>query len=423
MFLRFSVENHRSLRDETVLNFISTSRSDAPTLRFPRAHTQHGVLPAVGIWGANATGKSNLVDALCFFRTAVHDSQARWRPTESIKWHPWCLNRSTDAAPTRMEIELLIGEVRYAFGFAYRDTGFVEEWLYRWETSRRQVLYHRDEASDDVWYFGPSFSGPKAQLTDTVRRNSLLLSAAAQANHPIALPVYTAIVDRIRRERTIRLSGYPVFHHEHPLLADGYRPQLLRLLQAADLGVSDVMPAQLEDQLDGLPEPMKQLLSAADIKRMEEDLQSQRFLKLIRGGSAPWSLPPEDESRGTQILLARLGDIITALSDGVLLVIDEIETSLHPDLCHALVGAFTSKQSNRRGAQLLFTTHDRGLLDTLRTDEIVLMDKRADGSTEMAAASDYRVRARDNLRLAHEAGRIGGVPVLGNLIELMGEAH
>ena len=148
-----------------------------------------------------------------------------------------------------------------------------------------------------------------------------------------------------------------------------------------------------------------------------------RELRLLHGTTTDeWELDPGLESRGTWILLSRLNDLLTLLREGRLLVIDEIDTSLHPDLCGALVDLFTSPQTNPRGAQLLFTTHDRSLLSRLRTDEIVLADKGQDGATQLRAASDYKgVRAREDLRRAHEHGRLRGVPVLGDLARLVAE--
>lgn len=136
---------------------------------------------------------------------------------------------------------------------------------------------------------------------------------------------------------------------------------------------------------------------------------------LTHGPSESWELPPDLESRGTNVLLARLHDLLHVLRDGGLLILDELDTSLHPDLCAALVALFTSASTNPMGAQLLFTTHDRSLLAGLRRDEVVLIDKDAAGESTVRTASDFRgLRGRDDLRREHEQVRIGGVPVLGD---------
>jgi predicted ATPase len=97
------------------------------------------------------------------------------------------------------------------------------------------------------------------------------------------------------------------------------------------------------------------------------------------------------------------------------LIVDEIDTSLHPDLCAAIVNLFTDPRTNPNGAQLLFSTHERDLLNHLRRDEVVLVDKGRDGASRLSVASDFDVRGRQELRRVHAEGRLGGVPVLADL--------
>lgn len=110
------------------------------------------------------------------------------------------------------------------------------------------------------------------------------------------------------------------------------------------------------------------------------------------------------------------------LHAGGLLVIDELETSLHPDLCARLVDLFTREESNPKGAQLLFTTHVRDILGRLRRDEVVLVDKGEDGRSYLSAASDFRgIRKRDDLRVLHRRGQLGGVPDVSRFLQAMGQ--
>lgn len=425
MILRFVLHNHGSFRDEAELSFIATARQDEPQWRMTSAHVKHGVLPAVGIWGANASGKSQLIDALLFLRHAVRASHTRWPATAPVPWNPWRLDH--DGAPTQMEIELLVDDVRFAFGFKLARSGFVEEWLYRWEASRRQVLYHRDMSrpEDEHFYFGSHMRGARQSIASMTRDNSLFLSAAAQQNHEILLPLYRAIVDGIQPGGLIRLQGHPLFDEDDSLFGEEARPKLIRMLQAADIGVCDVRVESVDpDPIANIPGGIDQVFTPEFIaKTQEHPPRKRRRLMLVHRAEDgdPWALPPELESRGTQVLIMRIRDVLRSLQRGSLLVIDEIDTSLHPDLCAAIVDLFTSPASNPAGAQLLFTTHDRGLLRRLRTDEIVLLDKSWGGVSTLRTASDYKgVRTRDDIRDAHERGRIGGVPVLTDFEAALG---
>ncbi|HFE46843.1 MAG TPA: ATP-binding protein [Nannocystis exedens] len=430
MLLRFSIENHRSFRGPSELSLVSTSRKDAPTWRHPSRHAKHGVLPTLGLWGANGSGKSNILGALLEFQTLVRDSFIKIGPNEPLPWSPWRHRRGPEDPPTRMDIDLLMeADIRIHYGFKFTSKGFVEEWMYRWVGSRRQILYERSllEDNDDPWYFGSSLTGARSQIARATRNNSLFLSTAAQHNHPILLPIFSAIVDKIVPEHGISLHGYPLFRADNPLLADSFRPALTKLLQAADLGVADLkirphrhQPVNLPGEAEAIFKP--EFLAELKAHKIQSEPENTPLQEIhLRHGTAEdsWDLPPQDESRGTHILLARLADFLPVLRSGNTLVVDELDTSLHPDLCALLVGLFTDQRSNPHGAQLIFSTHDRGLLRHLRTDEVVLVDKERDGESQLVPSSDYRgLRTRDDLRRAHEEGQLGGVPVLGDLIGL-----
>jgi uncharacterized protein len=415
MLLQFTFENHRSFRDPASLSFVATSRKDEPSWRMASPYTANGVLPVLGLWGANASGKSNAIHALLTFRAAVKDSHARWGATQAVPWWPWGQRKGTDAPPSRFEIDLQVDEFRYAFGFAVCRGAFVEEHLLRWEGSRKQVLYSRTADENNPWHFGTHLKGQRTRIAEETRANSLFLSAAAQSNHPMLLGVYKAIVDGIKPERRIGLNGFPLFGKAHPILDPAFRESLLTLLKAADVGISDVVIER--PQRVPMPDDIVQMLKpevAAKFETIGDKDEDLHFIRLVHGNEN-WVFSPDEESRGTQILLARLADLVASLRRGGLLVLDEIDTSLHPDLCSALVGLFTNQQTNPGGAQLLFSTHDRDLLKSLRTDEVVLIDKHNDGASSLATASDFRgVRTRDDLRRLHEEGRLRGVPTLGD---------
>lgn len=424
MFLQFTIENHGPFRDEAVLSFVSTANTDEPVWRMAHQKVEHGILPVVGIWGANASGKSQLVDALRFFQAAVRDSQTSWDINRRIPWNPFRM--TPDAEPTRMEIEFVIERARYAFGFTFTARGFVEEWLYRWESHRRQTLYHRDARKPkDAGFHWPSLDGPREAAVEAVRPNSLFLAAGAQNSNPTLERVRNKIVDGMCPEGRIQLDGYPTFLRSDPIVGR-LKPLLIRLLRGADFGVVD---AEVEDVplRDADDEEWAAIFTPEALARMRESRRRQDRVRFRLKRREPdtgqiWDLPPGLESRGTHIFLARCQDILHILDAGGLLVIDELETSLHPDLCARLVELFTRPDTNPQGAQLLFTTHVRDILGRLRRDEVVLVDKGDEGRSFLAAASDYRrIRKRDDLRVLHRRGQLGGVPDVSRFLRAVGE--
>lgn len=430
MLLRFAIQNFKSFRDEAVLSFVATARRDQPALRFPSKHAKHGVLPAIGVWGANASGKTNLLDALVHVRRLVRDSFIRHAPDTPVPWPRW-EPRSEDEPAPRAEMDILMEEgVRIHFGFELGSGGFEKEWLYRYDGSRRKVLYYRDAGEPEPWYFGPALKGRKAQVAESTRANSLFISAAAQHNLQSLLPIYHGLVQGISPSRPIGLSGFPIFERSAPVLQESFKPVLQQLLGAADLGVSGFEVAALDDVEETNLEEMEKIFQPKFLRGLRKGLKKSQegkepcFLRLkhARQGGLSWPAPPESESRGTMVFLARITDLFYALSTGALLVLDEIDASLHPDLCRALVQLFTSTESNPHGAQLLFSTHSRDLLDTLRTDEVVLVSKDRAGMSSIEAASDYQ-RTRDSLRLAHERGQLGAVPLVRDFASILSKAR
>lgn len=418
MILEFSVENHRSFRGETTLSFVSTSRKDEPLYRFKTPHSTHGVLPVVGVWGANASGKSNILDVLVTLRDLVRDSHRKFGPNDPIPFHPWGLNYTGE--PTNIEIEFIDeNNQRTLFGFSFNALEFLEEYLYIWKTSRRSKIYERKNGK---WSFGNLLTGQKNLISESTRKNSLFLSASAQYNHSQLLSIYNYISNSIicqnKEENGLEMiENMPIYSQDHPFISPKTKPFLSQLLLKSDIGITQVkfeeidieLPTEIQSMLNQpffneLPKKIKDL-----IPQFNSSNQKSIGITFIHNNS--FELPPQNESLGTHVLLHKLSQILPVLKNGSIIVLDEIDKSLHPDLCTILIGLFTNEQTNPNKAQLLFTTHNRDIFNSLRSDEILLIDKNRSGESSLKYSSDFRdVRSRDNLHKVHSQGRIGAVP-------------
>jgi len=413
MLLRFAVENFRSVRKYTQLSFLATSQKDEPAFRLPCPAARYGVLPVVGVFGGNASGKSNLLHALTTLGDLVNHSAARAGPQEPIPWTPFRMETKTGAQPTQFDADFVADGVLHHYGFSYTASAVHEEWLYRWPGRSRQRVFHRSDSDGrNPWSFGPTLGGARRLIAEATRPNALFLSTAALLNHDSLGQVARTLGSLTRTARRLQGDDFRLAPND-AVVQPGNRGAVEAFLQAADLGIHGFELREDPDLADIRRRLAEDPPTAHLASKLARSLQVEFHHRDERGGT--WILPSMAESEGTRAVVLRLNEVLPVLADAGLLVVDEIDTSLHPDLCAALVGLFTSERTNPHGAQLLFSSHDRGLLQRLRRDEIVFTDKGADGATSVRSASDFRgVRGREDLRRLHEQGRLGGVPVLGD---------
>jgi hypothetical protein len=427
MLIQFRVENHRSLRDEQTLSLVAANTgSDGDDCLIRPKGLNEALLPAVALYGANASGKTNVLLALEFMKRAVLDSHRLWEPGAGVPQEPFAFSERQNAT-SLYEVDVLVADVRYRYGFVLSAQRIEEEWLYAWPNGRKQTWFERE---GDAFDFGRHLGGENETIRGLTRSNSLYLSASAQNNHLGLLPLYgwfqallvklkssPSIVDRIRGMRpksvTRMLGGlYPRAPSEGLTIYLGteeykkVHAALLELLRGADTGIVDFR-ATYHDEGGGLGR--------------SNSGASLHFQHQTAGDGDAW-LPIEAESAGTVSLLDLALYVFPALWSGGVVGVDELEASLHPKLAGALLRLFCDHQQNPNGAQLIFTTHDTNLLGdalggpSLRRDQIWLTEKDGSGATHLYPLTDFHPRKQENLERGYLQGRYGAVPFLDELL-------
>ncbi len=412
--IEFRTQNHRSLRDEQTLSFVATG-DDAPGLIRPSGLAE-ALLPVAAIYGGNASGKSNALDALAFMGSVVTASQRLWQPDDKIPRQPYRMAADMNA-PSLFVAQFMVGGVRHEYGFALTDDEVVEEWLNAWPSGRRQEWYSRDKNSFE---FGRNLAGENRAIEALTRPNSLFLSAAAQNNHAQLTSVYQWFSRRLRflplagsgwlnRSLAIESSWWALFEDVPLSNVAGVallRRQVRSLLSSSDLGIRDFMVR--DDDVWGRLDP--------ELRRLRIS-----FAHESKAGSNPVWFDLTQESTGTQVLVSILPQLLQVLAEGGVLVLDEM-SSLHPKLAVAIVQLFQDPAQNPRGAQLLFNTHDSTLLGNLvtdppplRRDQVWLTEKDRDGATHLYPLTDFRPRPTENLQRGYLQGRYGAIPFIGSL--------
>lgn len=420
MLVEFRVENHRSIREEQVFT-MEAGRVDRAEDDRPRdvPGSTSPLLPLAAFYGANASGKSNILDAIDFVRMAVLHSHRNWDPVGGVPRTPFAWDDWPEK-PSLFELTIISKGIRLQLGFVVDDSQILEEWLYAWPKGRKQIWYEREwDEGQYRYYYGDSFKGEKKVVEEFTRPNALFISAAAQHKIQQITPIYEWFWDL----RTINLQRQQHAFRHHT--ADTWLSAALARPSTETTSVNDENAKRLETFLD--------LIRAADvgitdIKKDPGNLGSYLF-RHRRSASERW-LSFDEESDGTKNLILRSQPILDALWNGGLVIVDELERSLHPLLAQRIVDLFQSPESNLNQSQIIFTTHDTNLLagmagaPALRRDQVWLTEKSRDDATHLLPLSSYKPRKAENLERGYLMGRYGGIPITTSMrgAALLGKA-
>ena len=357
------------------------------------------LLRCSAIYGPNASGKSNVFGALAFMIAAIRDSHRVWTPDAEIPRTAFLLESSYFHAPSTFVVDFLVADVHYEYGFEVDSARVLREWLFAFPRNRKQEWFTRDVHRDKEFNFSRHMSGENRAISGLTRPNSLFLSAAAQNNHTLLLPIHQWLTESTVVDRTARFIAE--FNADQACKDSSIRAGVLKLLRTADLGIVDMEVVEsdhtsLWDQL------------------FNRDVREVRLHHRAAQGSTVTPLPFESESDGTRTLFTFAAPIVLKLRDGGVLVVDELDRSLHPHLAMHIVRLFNDPETNPKNAQLIFNTHDTNLLDTslMRRDQIWFTEKGDDGATRLFPLTDYRARKSENIERGYLQGRYGAVPSL-----------
>lgn len=410
VLIRFAAANYRSISEPIELSMVAIDR-DREEAR-PVSLLGESLLPIAAIYGPNASGKSNVIDALVWLRDAVRHSLRIWE--DEIPIEPFAFGDGP-VTPSSFSVEIAVKGVRFEYLLELDRERVVYEGLFHYPEKKRRRIFEREEMELKLQRGLGGLSGTRELMT----QRTLALSVARRFDEPLVTDFAASIMRMHVLGQTVRhrMRGLP--HGGAPLSTlrwfeqpgdqlslfgeseldagiIGGREQALSLLRLADLGIEDVI---IEDQDESYSE------ASGRARR--------RFRLLHRTLNETMPFEWHAESEGTRTWFALIGPVLTALRTGTAVLFDELDASLHPTLSAELLRIFHSPVTNPRGAQLVFTSHDASLLNSLNRDEVWLTEKRPDGSTRLGALADFageRVRKSQNLENAYLHGRFGALP-------------
>ena len=423
MLIEFSVGNYRSFKDTVTLSMLAAGVT-AKDKRLDEHNVfafddKISLLKSTAIYGANASGKSNLIQAIKFMREFVLNSSKDTQASESIPVEPFRLNTATAKAPSHFEMVFVVEGRRYRYGFELTSERVIAEWLYHVPTIREAKLFERRDGKLDL---SPAFREGK-DLWDKTRDNALFLSVVAQFNGPIAkdllawfngLDVISGLYDTSHLMRTLSM-----------LEENESRGAVVQFVKSLDLGIDDIqmITTHVSPEIPkNVPRssPLWKFLDMMGDDKVTIMTTHQKYDAKGKKSAVEFFNMLLHESDGTQKIFALAGLLLQTLKTGKVLVVDELDARLHPLLTRAIIGLFNSNETNPRNAQLVFATHDTNLLskDLFRRDQIWFVEKDRFGATHLYSLAEYKVRNDASFGSDYIRGKYGAIPFLGDLTRL-----
>lgn len=430
MLLRFSAQNHRSIKHAQEISWVAATqlRDELPhavTGRLQREPSA-GILPVLVLYGANAAGKSNMLDALVTFAVGVEEADGDWTGDKRIMYEPFGLDEESKLQPTTFEADVEIEGVRYSYGYSFNNAGIVREWLYSYPKKARNVLFQRDFLSESPHaYFGPSLKDVDKTLKQMGEvSTSLLLTRTLHLEHRQLTPIakyFNLLLGRVRMteaaEESIakRLYDFPG------------KDRLLKFLTNIDAGIVDYEIEQTDtsesrlEMFTKMSAFMRETFQVELPAEMRQEKEHRLYFKHRGADGKIYRLRYGVESSGTKQLINLLLPLTITLVYGGVLLIDEIATNLHTKLGEKIIQHFTDPKLNPRHAQLVFSTHDTNLLscDLLRRDEVWFSEKNEVGETCVYPLTDFSARRKENIEKGYLEGRYGAIPFFGRDLTLV----
>lgn len=424
MLIEFSVGNYRSFKERVTFSMVAANLvSKDKNLDIDNVFAvdqELKLLKSAAIYGANASGKSNLAKALGFMKWFMVNSSKETQSTDAIGVEPFRLSTETEEKPSYFELVFLMGGRKYRYGFEVTQERVISEWLFYVPNVRETKLFERK--LDNI---KPSKHFDADGIQQRTRSNALFLSVSAQFNVYLAEKILEWITDKLNIISGLHDQAY-LSYTVRCFINNKNRADIIQLIKKLDLGISEIQVDQEDFTTDSLPDEMpdelKKLIVKAERGKVTSIGISHRKFDADGNHESIEEFDLEShESEGTKKVFALAGPLITALKEGEILIIDEFDARLHPLISLAIVKLFNSKESNPNNAQLIFMTHDTNLLNNkiFRRDEIWFTEKNRYSATDLYSLAEYKIRNDASFESDYIKGRYGAIPHIGNLNHLI----
>lgn len=418
MLVEFSVENHRVFRDEQVLSMVAATNSTSEKLdrlvstgfsSTPYLHHQ------ATIHGANGAGKTSLVSAFQFMTKFVRDSHGL-SAFKDIPTHPFLYNDDSRQEPSKYRVNFLLDDTLYEYSFTITPRTVIEEYLLACPrlTGRTRQLFMRKYDQGEKkhnWSVNSRYlKGDFKTIRSFTRPNALFLTTAVYLNNDSLKKLYKWIVSQ---PVFIFDNDRNLFNYTASLLYNRkWKRKIINFLKTMDTRIVDIMVSSSVPKDEILYDQSYKNYENNYIDNIKGDTEFHISFIRLNNVNQRVSSSLEEESHGTRILFQLAGRLLKAIKKERVIIMDEVNTNLHPIICEELITMIDEAAESRKKAQLIFTTHDvtASEHENIGSDQIWLINRNLDLSSSLYAFSDIDVPKEVTFTRSYLLGRCGGIP-------------
>lgn len=407
MLIEFSITNFLSFKDKTVFSMHASS-DNILSDNFVNIGNEK-LLKMTAIYGANASGKSNLFKSLAIISNMIRQSNF-YTPNVKLPITPFKLDKKTVKEPSKFEIKFLMNGIRYIYGFEADSKNIYKEYLSYYPNGRPVKIFNRENINDY------SFNSSDERLLNDIKEknapNKFFIATATNWNYEKTIPVFEFLTEKIG----VVMSYEQLNRYSYNMYSNDKNKDLekftLKFLEKADFNIKGYRVEQekiTDNLINTMPDAIKPLFSS------DSPIYKVKTMHIVKGNKVEFDI--SEESLGTQVIFSFVPVIKEVIDNGEVLFIDEFDKSLHPYIVKFIVELFNDPDININNSQLIFNTQDTNLLDLelLRRDQVWFTEKNPDnGESSLYSLDDFSVRKSENIEKGYLLGRYGAVPFLIN---------
>lgn len=413
MLIEFSVENFMSIRDRVTLSLLAGKETE--NMKNVILNKKNNILKSVAIYGANASGKSNIFKAITAAIILIRTSNNRQVNDKLSNIVPFKFDEKSKNKPSKFEFIFEINNTRYVYGFSADINQIYDEYLYQYLSAKPTTIFER--ANVNEYEFKKDVS-ELAKLSKTNTPNKLFLATATAWNYERTKEPFMWFandIDTFNSNADFQNQAFDMFEND---TSGELKKFTLNLLKEAEINIDnyEIQKEDLSAEKLALifPDPIiKNIISNnnANFKGVGRNVFTSHNVN-----NTKYILNMAEESLGTQNIFFLSPLLMDTLSKGKTIIIDEIERSLHTSLVRYIIELFHNPEVNKNNAQLVFNTHDTNLLnlDVFRRDQIYFVEKDfSDATTDLYSLDEFSVRKNENIEKGYLQGRYGAIPAVG----------